>query len=70
MGGALLLEVYLSSTDSTAGALSGRFVGWQNFELALSDPMFRKAVVNTAVVSLAAPVIPVAPFVGGGRGER
>lgn len=44
VGGALLLAVYLSFTDSAAGSFTGRFVGWRNFERALSDPEFRNAL--------------------------
>ena len=49
---ALLLAVYLSTTDSVAGSLTGRFVGFRNFSRALGDPTTLRAMRNTAIVAV------------------
>jgi multiple sugar transport system permease protein len=41
------VAVYLSFTDATAGALSGDFVGFDNFTAQWDDPNFRRALRNT-----------------------
>ena len=41
------VAVYLSLTDATAGALSGKFVGFDNFTAQWDDPNFRRALRNT-----------------------
>lgn len=61
VGGALLLAVYVSLTDSTAGSLSGRFVGWENFEQAVGDPAFRRSAANTLIVGVVAPALALVP---------
>jgi multiple sugar transport system permease protein len=43
----LVLAVYLSFTDATAGSLTGRWVGFQNFSDALHDQVFRDALWHT-----------------------
>lgn len=60
VGGALLLAVHLSLTDSIAGSLSGPFVGGENFRRALGDPLVRRALLNTLFISVTSQVIAVA----------
>src|SRR5215471_2966648 len=43
----LVLAVYLSFTDATAGSLGGRWVGLGNFRHELNDPIFVDAVWHT-----------------------
>jgi multiple sugar transport system permease protein len=38
VGGPLILAIYLSLTDATAGSLTGEFVGFRNFTEAWDDP--------------------------------
>jgi multiple sugar transport system permease protein len=47
VGAPLVLAVYLSFTDATAGSLSGKWVGLGNFRHELSDPIFRDAIWHT-----------------------
>ncbi len=47
VGAPLVLAVYLSFTDATAGSLSGKWVGLGNFRSELSDPIFRGAIWHT-----------------------
>lgn len=47
VGVPLVLAVYLSFTDATAGSLSGRWVGVHNFTAQLHDPIFRGALWHT-----------------------
>ncbi len=48
----LVLAVYLSFTDATAGSLSGKWVGLANFRSELHDPIFRSAIWNTVFFTL------------------
>jgi multiple sugar transport system permease protein len=59
VGGPLLLAIYLSFTDATAGSLHGSWVGLDNFSTELHNPIFRHAVRNTIVMTLASQVIVV-----------
>jgi multiple sugar transport system permease protein len=59
VGAPLVLAAYLSLTDATAGALSGAWVGLDNFRSEWSDPNFRTALKNTIVFTLLANVIVV-----------
>lgn len=59
VGAPLVLSVYLSLTDATAGSLTGEFVGFDNYKEQLSDPTFRTALRNTIVFTLLANVIVV-----------
>ena len=59
VGGPLLLAVYLSLTNATAGALSGDFVGFDNFVSEWSDPNFQTALKNTIFFTLAANAVVV-----------
>jgi multiple sugar transport system permease protein len=47
VGVPLVLAVYLSFTDATAGSLSGKWVGLANFRSALHDHVFRDALWHT-----------------------
>jgi multiple sugar transport system permease protein len=47
VGVPLVLAVYLSFTDATAGSLSGKWVGLANFRSALDDQVFRDALWHT-----------------------
>jgi multiple sugar transport system permease protein len=47
VGVPLVLAVYLSFTDATAGSLSGKWVGLANFRAALHDHVFREALWHT-----------------------
>jgi multiple sugar transport system permease protein len=57
VGGPLVLSVYLSLTDATAGALTGRFVGFDNFTAQWSDPNFQTALRNTIFFTVASNAI-------------
>ena len=47
VGVPLGLAIYLSFTDATAGSLSGKWVGLDNFRQAIHDPIFRGALWHT-----------------------
>ena len=47
MGAPLGLAIYLSFTDATAGSLSGKWIGLQNFRDELRDPIFVDAIWHT-----------------------
>ncbi|HVA30556.1 MAG TPA: sugar ABC transporter permease [Gaiellaceae bacterium] len=47
VGVPLVLAIYLSFTDATAGSLTGKWVGLRNFESAIHDPIFRGALWHT-----------------------
>jgi len=57
IGGPLLLSIYLSMTDATAGQLSGHFVGLDNFRDAWSDPVFRTALKNTVLFTIISQIV-------------
>jgi multiple sugar transport system permease protein len=57
IGGPLLLAVYLSFTDATAGELSGSFVGLDNFTEAWKNPVFRRALWNTVLFTIASQIV-------------
>jgi multiple sugar transport system permease protein len=60
VGAPLVLAIYLSFTDATAGSLSGKWVGFANFRHELSDPIFRGAIWHTflfTVISQAVVII-------------
>lgn len=59
VGGPLLLAIYLSFTDATAGSLHGNWVGLQNFSEELKNPIFRHAVRNTILMTLVSQAIVV-----------
>jgi multiple sugar transport system permease protein len=47
VGAPLVLAIYLSFTDATAGSLSGPWVGLDNFRHQLNDPIFVDAIWHT-----------------------
>jgi multiple sugar transport system permease protein len=53
----LLLSIYLSLTDATAGSLSGDFVGLRNYTEAWDSPNFRRALRNTVIFTVISQVI-------------
>jgi multiple sugar transport system permease protein len=57
VGGPLLLALYLSMTDATAGSLTGDFVGLRNFTEAWESPNFRRALRNTIIFTVVSQVI-------------
>ena len=59
VGVPLLLAVYLGFTDATAGELTGRFVGLENFVSAWDDPNFVRAFRNTIIFTLASQALVV-----------
>jgi multiple sugar transport system permease protein len=59
VGTPLVLSVYLSLTDATAGSLSGEFVGFDNFVDAWDDANFRRALRNTILFTLVSQAIVV-----------
>ena len=52
VGVPLVLAVYLSFTDATAGSLTGKWVGLQNYSDALHDQIFRDALWHTALFTV------------------
>ena len=59
VGAPLVLAVYLSFTDATAGSLHGHWVGLANFTDQWQDENFRRALRNTVVFTLLANAIVV-----------
>jgi multiple sugar transport system permease protein len=58
VGAPLLLAIYLSFTDATAGQLfGGSFVGFDNFTSAWRDPNFRTALWNTVEFTIVSQVV-------------
>jgi multiple sugar transport system permease protein len=57
VGGPLILAIYVSFTDATAGSLSGEFVGLDNFARALRSTIFRRAMWNTFLFTFASQVL-------------
>ena len=49
VGTPLVLAIYVSFTDATAGSLTGKWVGLANFRHELSDPIFRGALWHTFI---------------------
>lgn len=45
------LGIYLSMTDKMVGFADFNFVGFENFQLLLSDPIFHRTVANTLIYS-------------------
>jgi multiple sugar transport system permease protein len=59
VGGPLLLAVYLSLTDATAGQLTGEFVGLRNYVEAWDDPNFVRALENTVIFTIVSQAVVV-----------
>jgi multiple sugar transport system permease protein len=57
VGGPLLLAIYLSLTDATAGSLTGEFVGFRNFLDAWESENFRRAFRNTIIFTVVSQAI-------------
>jgi multiple sugar transport system permease protein len=57
VGGPLVLAVYLSLTDATAGSLTGNWVGFDNFVDAWHSAVFRDALANTFIFTFASQAI-------------
>ena len=49
VGAPLVLAIYLSLTDATAGSLTGEFVGFRNYLDAWESENFRRALRNTVL---------------------
>ena len=54
-----LLAIVLSFTDATAGSLRFGWVGLRNYAAILADPIFLRALGNTAIVTLASQALVV-----------
>src|SRR3954447_4419056 len=52
VGAPLVLAIYLSFTDATAGSLSGKWVGLGNYRAALHDRIFRDAIWHTVTFTV------------------
>ncbi len=57
VGGPLLLAIYLSLTDATAGSLTGDFVGFDNYIDAWDSPNFRRALRNTVIFTVVSQIV-------------
>jgi multiple sugar transport system permease protein len=57
VGGPLALSVYLSFTNATAGSLSGKYVGLQNFRHEWSNQTFQDAAWHTFLFTVFSQVI-------------
>ncbi len=60
IGGPLLLAVYLSFTNATAGSLTGDFVGFDNYVNEWHNPVFQTALRNTIMYTIVAQVVVLA----------
>jgi multiple sugar transport system permease protein len=60
VGAPLLLAIYLSLTDATAGSLTGEFVGFRNYLDAWDSENFRRALRNTVLFTIVSQLIVVA----------
>ena len=52
VGAPLVLAIYLSFTDATAGSLTGEWVGFSNYTDAWQDENFRRALRNTILFTV------------------
>lgn len=57
VGGPLLLAIWLAFTNATAGSLAGGWVGFENFAREWESPLFRDALQNTFIFTLASNAI-------------
>jgi multiple sugar transport system permease protein len=57
VGAALLLALYLSTTDALAGSLTGRSVGLGNFSQALADATTLRSARNTVLVAVTSQIL-------------
>jgi len=59
VGVPFVLAIALSFSTATAGSLSFDWVGWHNYSVILADPIFRRALANTAIVTVGSQVLVV-----------
>jgi len=59
VGVPFVLAIALSFSTATAGSLSFNWVGWHNYSVILADPIFRRALANTAIVTVGSQVLVV-----------
>ena len=59
VGVPLALAIYLAFTDASSGSLSGNWVGLQNFTDEWKDEIFRRALWNTALFTIASQIVVV-----------
>src|SRR6476646_12084560 len=59
VGVPLVLAVYLSFTDATAGSLTGKWVGLDNFRAQIHDTVFQDAVWHTFLFTVISQVVVV-----------
>ena len=52
VGAPFFLAIYYSLSDATTGSQSLHFVGLNNFQAVLKDPVFRKSLINTFIFTL------------------
>jgi len=57
VGVPLVLAIYLSFTDATAGSLTGKWVGLGNFREVVKNPIFRGALWHTLIFTVIAQAI-------------
>jgi multiple sugar transport system permease protein len=57
VGGPLILAIYLSFTDATAGSLSGSWIGLRNFRAEIHNPVFVDAVWHTFLFTVISQLI-------------
>jgi multiple sugar transport system permease protein len=57
VGVPLVLAIYLSFTDATAGSLTGKWVGLGNFREVVQNPIFRGALWHTLIFTVIAQAI-------------
>jgi multiple sugar transport system permease protein len=59
VGTPLFLAIYLSFTDATSGSLSGHWVGLENFTEEWKNEIFKTALWNTALYTIASQILVV-----------
>ena len=57
VGVPFVLAIALSFSTATAGSLSFNWVGWHNYSVILADPIFRRSLANTAIVTVGSQVL-------------
>ncbi len=57
VGVPFVLAIALSFSTATAGSLSFNWVGWHNYSVILADPIFRRALANTTIVTVGSQVL-------------
>jgi len=59
VGVPFVLAIVLSFSTATAGSLTFGWAGWDNYVAILRDPVFRRSLVNSAVVTIGSQVLVV-----------